>query len=784
MNRQMQSRLVVGFSLQGGPSTPATPLDQRTYPSWAALVPKNVAYQAVEKRRSNQAKAMACPDKRLHPHLCNCKMPRVLIATPKTNSLKRVRAKKKRLLEKHLRGGANSTNMYERVTIAASKYTPIISAKRRPHYVKAAPSYELYIPLANPLEKAALHIQRVWQGYIGRNKYRKVYFFYSVRTTAKYFDDWKKVVKYQFNLRKIAAIRYIQRNIRAIYQWRLNRDTFLTRARQMTTLLWLLERLLKYKILHNWHSTVVFHLHRRKFTLTWFHLQRHTALCKLFRTTRHHLLRKTLRKKLWKNVLDCQRMEKRARCTIVMSRWKKLCVAGNLIRHRRKRVTFKAWVFYWIRSKSVTEERYRNWAAGVFQREIRGFLARHNYNIKTAAIRLINRVGRGALGRKIASKRWYSQYRLTLYRSHFTAWLAVSILWKKQRVYRENVSSRLNEYGVHEKTGEWANVEEVLEKSWTGESFYSQFPPPKEELTPYPMEGKHIDEYFQPPLEWGVTKKKKTLWGRARGSAFMMLRGNIKSKGLSDDGENGESKNSQGNAKEEIVRARVTLTVVKARQTAAHAASKGFLNLLKWLRLNGCEWDEDVMAEAALGGHLDVLQWSLKNGCVADYRTTENAALMGHIHVLQFAMENDLVTNVRMAVLMAARGQQLKTLKWLAKTQTGFAVHPMCVVTAILGSQNIGEKDDENVEVVEMIEWLYENSESVKILTAETTAAAARRGRLELLQWLRRFGTPWDWRTLTAIREMKRQKVKRWVMKNGGKSIKPPGDKGIGFRPG
>lgn len=31
MNRQMQSRLVVGFSLQGGPSTPATPLDQRTY---------------------------------------------------------------------------------------------------------------------------------------------------------------------------------------------------------------------------------------------------------------------------------------------------------------------------------------------------------------------------------------------------------------------------------------------------------------------------------------------------------------------------------------------------------------------------------------------------------------------------------------------------------------------------------------------------------------------------------------------------------------------------------
>ena len=36
--------------------------------------------------------------------------------------------------------------------------------------------------------------------------------------------------------------------------------------------------------------------------------------------------------------------------------------------------------------------------------------------------------------------------------------------------------------------------------------------------------------------------------------------------------------------------------------------------MLKWLRANGCPWDETTCALAAGGGHLDVLRWARENG--------------------------------------------------------------------------------------------------------------------------------------------------------------------------
>jgi hypothetical protein len=39
------------------------------------------------------------------------------------------------------------------------------------------------------------------------------------------------------------------------------------------------------------------------------------------------------------------------------------------------------------------------------------------------------------------------------------------------------------------------------------------------------------------------------------------------------------------------------------------------LEVLKWARENGCEWNADVCANAALNGHLEVLKWARENGC-------------------------------------------------------------------------------------------------------------------------------------------------------------------------
>ena len=51
--------------------------------------------------------------------------------------------------------------------------------------------------------------------------------------------------------------------------------------------------------------------------------------------------------------------------------------------------------------------------------------------------------------------------------------------------------------------------------------------------------------------------------------------------------------------------------------TCSSAASRGHLEVLKWLRENGCEWNSSTCNNAALEGHLEVLKWAHENGIVA-----------------------------------------------------------------------------------------------------------------------------------------------------------------------
>ena len=39
------------------------------------------------------------------------------------------------------------------------------------------------------------------------------------------------------------------------------------------------------------------------------------------------------------------------------------------------------------------------------------------------------------------------------------------------------------------------------------------------------------------------------------------------------------------------------------------------METLKWLRSEGCPWNEETCSGAARGGHLDVLKYARENGC-------------------------------------------------------------------------------------------------------------------------------------------------------------------------
>jgi len=82
-------------------------------------------------------------------------------------------------------------------------------------------------------------------------------------------------------------------------------------------------------------------------------------------------------------------------------------------------------------------------------------------------------------------------------------------------------------------------------------------------------------------------------------------------------------------------------------KTCRMAARRGHLDVLKYLRGQGCHWDKWTCACAARGGHLEVLKWSrgqnppwLKwrhdQGCPWDDWTCAYAAYGGHLEVLKW----------------------------------------------------------------------------------------------------------------------------------------------------
>ena len=68
------------------------------------------------------------------------------------------------------------------------------------------------------------------------------------------------------------------------------------------------------------------------------------------------------------------------------------------------------------------------------------------------------------------------------------------------------------------------------------------------------------------------------------------------------------------------------------------AALNGRLEILKWLRAEGCEWDHQTCGFAVMfaemnpktGGNLDVLRWARENGCEWDEDTRQEAAELGY----------------------------------------------------------------------------------------------------------------------------------------------------------
>jgi hypothetical protein len=112
------------------------------------------------------------------------------------------------------------------------------------------------------------------------------------------------------------------------------------------------------------------------------------------------------------------------------------------------------------------------------------------------------------------------------------------------------------------------------------------------------------------------------------------------------------------------------------------AASAGHLEVLQWLRANGCHWDEETCSRAAEGGHLEVLQWLRANGCPWDEAACMQAAEGGRSAIYEWSRDNGPPWDEETRTLCLAAGSgHLAVLLWALASGCPADVHK-CIAKA------------------------------------------------------------------------------------------------------
>ncbi|PNH05310.1 Ankyrin repeat domain-containing protein [Tetrabaena socialis] len=172
--------------------------------------------------------------------------------------------------------------------------------------------------------------------------------------------------------------------------------------------------------------------------------------------------------------------------------------------------------------------------------------------------------------------------------------------------------------------------------------------------------------------------------------------------------------------------------------TLVEAASAGQLEVCRWLRRQGCPWDEDVLRKAAVGGHRAVCEWLLASGCPWSEGAIPAAARGGHVGLVDWLLGTGRSPNVSGLLAGAAAGCDLPTLQRLHHTyldRIGIALClslKLALVTAAAGSATADWRAK--------VEWL-EGRGYPQSAGACNAAARLLDGRTRL-EWLQQRGYP------------------------------------------
>lgn len=237
---------------------------------------------------------------------------------------------------------------------------------------------------------------------------------------------------------------------------------------------------------------------------------------------------------------------------------------------------------------------------------------------------------------------------------------------------------------------------------------------------------------------------------------------------------------------------------------------------LDWALSRGHEmaWPRDCVVAAAERGHIGVLDWIVNHGLKMDMPTAyENAVIGGHVALLDWLDDLYPLTDDLYRLLFrwdltshATRGGHVEVLEWLRDRGVLTRSPAMCTVACATGQLRTlawlrAHRCPWNEEAsahaaanghVDVLNWALENgcpvgadgelcshaasSGHIAVLEAlrargyaanVQTCVDAVFARLDILQWLRANGCPWDARVCTTAYMTNHLATLKWAVANG-----------------
>lgn len=173
-----------------------------------------------------------------------------------------------------------------------------------------------------------------------------------------------------------------------------------------------------------------------------------------------------------------------------------------------------------------------------------------------------------------------------------------------------------------------------------------------------------------------------------------------------------------------------------SEMVALAAARKGHLCVLQWITSHGCTLHRRAMSDAATRGHFEIVKWLWENGVRHDTQTACNfAANVGHLMMVQWLCERSPM-NQTMVCQWAAAGGQVRVLEWCA--MSGFEWSTKDIIAKAVGNGHIN-----------VLEWaltmLSTGTDGGQVplppVSNHAVAEAAARGHMETLRWIGARGT-------------------------------------------